>query len=71
MNIIGKSLIIFGIIAILIGFFFVGAGRIPWIGKLPGDIIIRRENFTLYFPITTCVIISIILSMIFLLFSKR
>jgi hypothetical protein len=44
--------------------------KIPWIGKLPGDIIIRKEKFTFYFPIVTCIILSILLTMIFSLFRK-
>jgi len=44
--------------------------KIPWIGKLPGDIIMKKEKFTFYFPITTSVIISIILTVLFALFRK-
>jgi len=71
MNEIGKLLIIFGVILIITGFLFVSAGKIPWIGKLPGDIIIKRDNFTLYFPITTCIIASGILSLILFIFVKK
>ncbi len=71
MNLIGKSLILFGAILIVIGVLVIAMGRIPWIGKLPGDIMIKRSNFTFYFPITTCIIASIILSLILFLFSKK
>jgi uncharacterized protein HemY len=63
----GKILIFFGVILIFLGLIFSLVGKIPYLGKLPGDIYIKRENFTFYFPITTCILISIILSVIFYL----
>jgi uncharacterized protein HemY len=66
----GKILIFFGAILIFLGLIFSFAGKIPCFGKLPGDIYIKRENFTFYFPITTCILISIILSVIFYLISR-
>lgn len=62
---IGKLLLIFGGILILLGLFFTFGGKIPFLGKLPGDIIIQRENFHFYFPLTTCILISLILTIIF------
>ena len=44
--------------------------RSGWLGKLPGDIIVKRENFTFYFPLATCILISIVLSLLFWLFRK-
>ena len=67
---IGKSLIIIGIVIVVIGVIVTLAGRIPWLGRLPGDIHIKRENFTFYFPIATSIIISLILSFILWLFRK-
>jgi len=67
---LGKSLIIFGIIIIVIGIFLTFAGKIPWLGRLPGDIHIKRDNFTFYFPLATCIILSIFISLIFWLFKK-
>ncbi|WP_300367014.1 DUF2905 domain-containing protein [Hydrogenimonas sp.] len=61
---IGRVLIGLGIVLILFGLF------VTFIGKLPGDIVIRRENFTFYFPIATSILLSIILSLLFYLFSK-
>jgi uncharacterized protein HemY len=66
----GKILIFFGFLLILIGLIFSFAGKIPYFGKLPGDIYIKRKNFTFYFPITTCILISIIISIIFYLISR-
>jgi hypothetical protein len=66
----GKILIFFGAILIFLGLIFSFAGKIPYFGKLPGDIYIKREKFTFYFPITTCILVSIILSVIFYIISK-
>lgn len=68
---IGKTLIFIGIVLIAVGAMLVVAQKVPWIGRLPGDICIKRENFTLYFPITTSILISIILSILFFIFGKR
>jgi uncharacterized protein HemY len=65
-----KILIYIGFLLILIGLVFSFAGKIPYLGKLPGDIYIKRKNFTFYFPITTCILISIILSIIFYFISR-
>lgn len=67
---LGKSLIILGIIIIAFGILITFAGKIPWLGRLPGDIHIKRDNFTFYFPLTTCIILSVFLSLIFWLFKK-
>ena len=67
---LGKSLIIFGIIIIVIGIFLTFAGKIPWLGRLPGDIQIKRDNFTFYFPLATCILLSVFFSLIFWLFKK-
>jgi len=68
MNQLGKFLIIFGIGLIGLGIILTLTGKMPFlskIGRLPGDIIIRRENFTFYFPLTTCLLISLALYVIF------
>jgi uncharacterized protein HemY len=66
----GKVLIGIGIVLILIGMVMTLGPKIPWIGKLPGDISIQRENFSFYFPLTTCIIISIIVTLLFYLFRR-
>jgi len=71
LNPLGKILIFFGVILILIGGVILLAGRIPWIGRLPGDIFIQRKNFSFYFPIATSIIISIILTLIFFILGRR
>jgi hypothetical protein len=67
---LGKMLILVGVFIIVIGLLLLLGEKIPWIGRLPGDIIIRKEKFSFYFPITTCIIISIILTLLFTLFRK-
>jgi DUF2905 family protein len=67
---LGKSLIILGLIIAAIGVVLTLAGRIPWLGRLPGDIYIKKENFTFYFPLATSIIISIVLTLILWLFRK-
>ncbi|MGB2599685.1 MAG: DUF2905 domain-containing protein [Candidatus Omnitrophota bacterium] len=71
MQIIGKSFIIFGIVFVVLGCVFLLAGKVPWLGRLPGDILIKRENFTFYFPVTTCILASIILSLVFYFIFRR
>lgn len=69
---LGKILVILGIFIAILGVFVIIAGKIPYIGRLPGDIYIQRKNFTFYFPVTTGIIISIVLSILFwLIFSRR
>ncbi len=67
---VGKMLIILGAIIILAGVLLLLANKIPFIGRLPGDILVKRENFTFYFPLTTSIIISVVLSLIFWIFRK-
>ncbi|MEK6714751.1 MAG: DUF2905 domain-containing protein [Candidatus Omnitrophota bacterium] len=68
---IGKTLIIFGIILISVGLLLTFVNKIPFLGRLPGDILINKKNFTFYFPFSTSILISIILSIIFWLWSRR
>jgi Protein of unknown function (DUF2905) len=70
LGVLGKMLILLGVFIILMGLLLVLGEKIPWMGRLPGDILIRREKFTFYFPIVTCVLISIILTLLFALFRK-
>lgn len=68
---LGKILIIIGLFIIILGILFLFVGRIPWIGRLPGDIVIERKNINIYIPITTSIILSILLTIIFWFLSKR
>jgi hypothetical protein len=68
---LGKMLILFGGIAVLIGLVLLFVDKIPFLGKLPGDIYVEKKNFTFYFPLMTSILISIILTVILNLFGRR
>ncbi|MET3507439.1 DUF2905 domain-containing protein [Halalkalibacter oceani] len=70
MNSFPKILILIGIAFIIIGVLWFFIGRFLPLGRLPGDIFIKRENMTVYMPIMTCLIISVVLSLIFFLFGR-
>lgn len=59
-----KLLIIAGGLLIAVGFLWLWAGKLPLIGRLPGDLRIERENFSFYFPLGTCLLISLIVSFV-------
>jgi len=61
---IGRTLMFFGALLFVIGLVLTFAGRIPWLGQLPGDIAVERENFRLYAPIGTMIVLSILLTVI-------
>lgn len=66
-----RLLIMFGLILAAVGGLLLLIGKIPYIGKLPGDIYIQRRNFTFYFPLATSILLSIILTLLFSFFSRR
>jgi DUF2905 family protein len=66
---LGKLLVVIGVVTTLVGL-LVWGGFVPkWLGRLPGDVRIEREHSGFYFPIATCIVLSIILSLVFSLFS--
>lgn len=71
MNDFPKTLIFFGLILIGMGILAMFFTKIPMLGKLPGDIFIRRGSFTFYFPIMTCILLSLILTLAFTIFGKK
>ena len=68
---IAKLIIFVGALIIAIGILFLFLDKIPWLGRLSGDIYIQRKNFSLYLPITTCIIISVLLSIILYFIVKK
>lgn len=70
MNTFGKSLIFFGLLLAALGVLFTLGARLPWLGRLPGDIYINRGNFTFYFPLTTCIVLSLIITLVLYLFRR-
>jgi len=71
MSDLGRSIITIGIVLVIVGFLVMVAGKIPGMGKLPGDIFIKKENFSFYFPITTCILLSILFSVFMYFFGKK
>ncbi len=67
---IGRLLILFGLVLTAIGGLLVLAGKLPWFGKLPGDIYYKGDHVTFYFPLVTCLLISVVLSLLFYLFRR-
>ncbi|HEY6198980.1 MAG TPA: DUF2905 domain-containing protein [Candidatus Binatia bacterium] len=70
MHPLGKSLIIIGILLVALGLLFSVGSKIPWLGRLPGDIYIQRGNFTFYFPLATSIVISLIITLVLYLFRR-
>ena len=66
---LGKFIVIIGVVATLVGVVMWSGLAPKWLGRLPGDIRIERGNSSLYFPIVTCIILSIMLSLLLSLFS--
>ncbi|HEV8643464.1 MAG TPA: DUF2905 domain-containing protein [Methylomirabilota bacterium] len=71
MSDVGKLLIVFGLLIAAVGAVLVLAGRIPWVGRLPGDIYIQRGNWTFYFPLATSLLLSVALTLLFWLIGRR
>ena len=70
-NGLGKLLILFGGVLIVVGALMVLVDKLPWLGRLPGDIYIERRHFTFFFPITTSILVSAILSLLLYIVSRR
>jgi hypothetical protein len=70
MGALGRLLIHFGVVLVVLGLLFSFAGNIPWLGHLPGDIYIQRERFTFYFPLTTCLLLSLFITLVLYLFRR-
>ena len=75
MSDLGKMLLGLGFVMVVLGGILLlagnSAGKVPWLGRLPGDISIERENWRFYFPLGTSIVASIVLSLILWLFSRR
>jgi len=72
---LGKLLLGFGVLLVILGVIVVIAsnfiGKVPWLGRLPGDIYVERDGWRFYFPLATCIAISIVLTLIFSLLGRR
>ena len=70
MGSLGKALILVGILLVVLGALFSLGAKIPWLEQLPGDIYIRNERFTFYFPLASCLILSLVISLVLYLFRR-
>jgi hypothetical protein len=72
---LGKFLLGFGIVMVVLGGILLAAGhlsgKVPWFGRLPGDIYVERGSWRFYFPLGTSIVVSVLLSLILWLFSRR
>ncbi len=68
---IGRMLVVFGLLIALVGVALVLVGRVPWLGRLPGDVHIQRGNWTFYFPLATSLLLSVVLTLILWLLGRR
>lgn len=68
---LGKMLLYIGVILVLIGGFFLIMAKLPWFGRLPGDIVYQREGLTILFPITTMILVSLVLTILLNLIWRR
>jgi len=71
MSDIGRFLILLGLAAVAAGVILLFLPRIPWLGRLPGDIVVQRERFTFYFPLATSIVVSLLLTVLLNLFFRR
>jgi hypothetical protein len=68
---LGRVIILVGAILLVLGLVLVFSDRIPWLGRLPGDIVVKRQGFTLYIPIVTMILVSAALTVLLNLFWRR
>ena len=68
---VGKALVALGLLIALAGVVLMLVGRVPWLGRLPGDIHIERGNFSFYFPLATSLVLSIVLTLLLYLVGRR
>jgi hypothetical protein len=71
MNEIGRLLLVLGLILAAVGLIFIFADKIPLVGRLPGDIVVKKKNFTIYFPLATMILLSILATVIINLIFRR
>jgi hypothetical protein len=70
MNDLAKGIILLGVVLIIVGLLLLVFQKVPFLGRLPGDFLIKREKFTFYFPLATSIIVSLLISLVLYLFSK-
>jgi Protein of unknown function (DUF2905) len=69
---VGRMLVVLGVVLVVVGgVLWLGAGKVPFLGRLPGDIHVARGNWSFYFPLTTSILLSIVLTLVLALLSRR
>ncbi|HWP65993.1 MAG TPA: DUF2905 domain-containing protein [Candidatus Limnocylindria bacterium] len=68
---IGRMLVLLGAVVVVVGLVLMLAPHVPWLGRLPGDVVVTRERFTVYFPIVTCLVVSVVLTLLLNLFFRN
>ena len=61
---LGRALVVIGLVIAGFGLLLLAMPKLPWLGRLPGDIMIRRDSFSFYFPLATCLLLSLLLSLL-------
>jgi len=61
---LGRALLVLGVVLVVAGVWVLAGPKVPWLGRLPGDIAIRRDHFSFYFPLTTCLVASVVISLV-------
>jgi hypothetical protein len=67
---LGKLFVVLGAVVVMVGLAMWGLGNLGWFGHLPGDIYLRRGNVTFYFPLAACILLSIIISLLLMVFRR-
>jgi hypothetical protein len=68
---IGRTLLVVGVLIAVMGVLMLLAGELPWLGRLPGDVSIERGNFRFYAPLATCILLSLIVTLVLNLLARR
>ena len=68
---LGRTLLVLGLVVAAVGVTLLALPKVPWLGRLPGDIHIEREHFSVHFPLVTCLVVSAILTLLLNLFFRR
>ncbi len=71
MSELGRVLVVLGLIVVALGVVLLLVDRVPWIGRLPGDVHLQRGNWTFYFPLGTSILLSVVLTLVLWLIGRR
>ena len=69
-HLLGRLLILFGVVLLIVGVIVLGAGKVPFLGRLPGDLVLHKNGLTVFLPIVTMLTISLVLTLLLNLFFR-